>query len=144
MAPARTRELSTEATPRKMSSPRPPAPMAAAMVATPTQVTVAVRRPARMTRCGHGEFELGEALAVGHAEGVGYVDQRGVDGADAGVGVAQDGKQGVGGERDDGDAGGAVAEPGSGQEEAEHRERGDGLQDVGEADDGPGPARRGG
>src|SRR5262249_7572750 len=53
-APARTRRLSIEATPRKISSPRPPAPTAAAMVAMPIQVTVAVRSPAKMNEAARG------------------------------------------------------------------------------------------
>src|ERR1700722_10172133 len=53
-APASTSPLSTLATPRKISSPSPPAPIAAAIVATPTQVTVAVRSPARITLAASG------------------------------------------------------------------------------------------
>src|SRR5262249_35544434 len=48
-APARMVRLSTIATPRKMKTPRPPAPMAAAIVARPIPITVASRLPARMT-----------------------------------------------------------------------------------------------
>ncbi len=47
MAPARMRASLTRATPRKMNVPRPPAPMAAAIVATPMVMIVAVRMPAR-------------------------------------------------------------------------------------------------
>ncbi len=144
MAPARTRPLSTEATPRKMSSPRPPAPMAAAMVATPTQVTVAVRRPARMTLAPRGSSTLKRRCRGGHAHGAGYVDEGGVDRADAGVGVAHDGEQGVAGEGEDGEAGGVLSEPGDGEQEAEEGERGDDLDDVGDGDDGAWPSARGG
>ena len=38
--------LFTVAMPRKMNTPSPPAPMAAAMVAPPTEITVATRSPA--------------------------------------------------------------------------------------------------
>ena len=48
MAPARISRLSTMANPRKINSPKPPAPMAAAMVAMPMVRTVAIRIPARM------------------------------------------------------------------------------------------------
>src|SRR5579864_3140576 len=48
-APARITTLFTMARPRKMNSPRPPAPMAAAMVASPTEITVATRTPAMIT-----------------------------------------------------------------------------------------------
>src|ERR1019366_7846492 len=39
IAPARMTRLSTIARPRKMNSPRPPAPIAAAIVASPTEMT---------------------------------------------------------------------------------------------------------
>src|SRR5690348_17725595 len=48
-APARMTTLFTMAKPRKMNSPSPPAPMAAAMVASPTEITVATRTPAMIT-----------------------------------------------------------------------------------------------
>src|SRR5262249_54942587 len=53
-APARIVRLSTIATPRKMKTPRPPAPIAAAMVASPIPITVASRTPARMTLAANG------------------------------------------------------------------------------------------
>src|SRR6185437_1919559 len=87
---------------------------------------------------GEGQFDFEEALPAGHAEGAGDVLERGVDGADAGVGVAQDGQQGVAGEGEDGEARGVFAEPWHGEEQAEEGERGDGLDDVGEGDDGAG------
>ena len=45
MAPARIVVVSTIDSPRKMYSPRPPAPIAAAIVAVPTPITVAMRMP---------------------------------------------------------------------------------------------------
>ena len=54
IAPASTNPLSTLATPRKINSPNPPAPIAAAIVATPTHVTVAVLTPARITEAASG------------------------------------------------------------------------------------------
>ena len=42
------------ATPRKMKTPSPPAPMAAAMVATPMEMTMATRTPARITPIDSG------------------------------------------------------------------------------------------
>jgi len=48
-APAKMSVLSTMATPRKMKTPRPPAPIAAAIVATPTPITAATRTPASIT-----------------------------------------------------------------------------------------------
>src|ERR1700730_14417555 len=47
-APASICVVSTDAIPRKMKTPSPPPPMAAAIVAVPTVVTVAMRTPARM------------------------------------------------------------------------------------------------
>ena len=119
MAPAKTSELSTEATPRKISSPRPPAPMAAAMVATPTQVTIAVRRPARMTLADMGSSSLVRRWRSVMPRALATWMESGVDRADAGVGVAQDGEECVAGEGDDGEAGGAVAEEWDGKQEAE-------------------------
>src|SRR6185437_6848197 len=54
IAPASTRRLSTDATPRKINSPSPPAPTAAAIVAMPMQVTVAVRSPAKINEAASG------------------------------------------------------------------------------------------
>src|SRR5204862_5207258 len=48
-APAMISVSSTVATPRKMYTPSPPAPIAAPIVATPTPTTVATRMPARIT-----------------------------------------------------------------------------------------------
>ena len=87
---------------------------------------------------GEGEFDFEETLGIGEAEGAGDFDDGGVDGANAGVGVAQDGEQGVSGEGEDGKSGSVLAKPGDGQEEAEERERGDGLDDVREGDNGAG------
>src|SRR5262249_14373991 len=53
-APMRIVRLSTIATPRKMKTPRPPAPIAAAMVVTPMPTTVATRIPARITFAASG------------------------------------------------------------------------------------------
>ena len=61
-APASTNPLSTLATPRNINSPKPPAPIAAAIVATPTQVTVAVRNPAKMTLAASGKFHFNQSL----------------------------------------------------------------------------------
>ena len=53
-APASICETSTEAMPRKMKTPRPPPPMAAAMVAVPIVVTAAMRTPAKMVGAARG------------------------------------------------------------------------------------------
>ena len=54
MAPARMTPESTIETPRKMYMPRPPAPIAAAMVANPTAMTAATRMPAKITPSASG------------------------------------------------------------------------------------------
>src|SRR5271155_4188173 len=54
IAPARICAVSTDATPRKMNTPKPPPPMAAAMVAVPIVVTVATRIPARIVCAASG------------------------------------------------------------------------------------------
>src|SRR5271165_700027 len=55
MAPARITASLTMATPRKINVPKPPAPIAAAIVATPIVMTVAVRIPARITESASGK-----------------------------------------------------------------------------------------
>ena len=54
IAPARINRLSTMETPLKINIPRPPAPTAAAIVATPTPITVATRTPAKITPIASG------------------------------------------------------------------------------------------
>src|SRR5579863_10099647 len=58
IAPARICPLSTEAIPRKMKTPSPPAPIAAAIVAVPTVVTAAMRRPAMMVGAASGSSTM--------------------------------------------------------------------------------------
>jgi len=48
--------------PGKMNTPRPPPPMAAAMVAVPMVVTVATRIPARMVRARQRQLDLPAAV----------------------------------------------------------------------------------
>ncbi|MNS97116.1 hypothetical protein D3C72_1314390 [compost metagenome] len=54
IAPARISPWSFMRRPRKMYLPSPPASMAAATVAVPTVMTVATRRPARITSSAKG------------------------------------------------------------------------------------------
>ena len=54
MAPARIVVVSTIDSPRKMYSPRPPAPIAAAIVGVPTPMTVATRTPATIDGSASG------------------------------------------------------------------------------------------
>src|SRR2546423_936055 len=53
-APARINRESTMDTPRKISVPNPPPPIAAAMVATPMATTVAIRMPATIVGIASG------------------------------------------------------------------------------------------
>src|SRR4051794_9132975 len=57
-APARSCVLSTEAIPRKIKTPSPPPPIAAAIVAVPTVVTVATRMPARIVLVASGSSTI--------------------------------------------------------------------------------------
>src|SRR5579863_8249031 len=54
IAPARICAVSTDATPRKMNTPSPPPPIAAAIVAVPMVVTVATRIPANIVGAARG------------------------------------------------------------------------------------------
>src|ERR1700722_5136222 len=53
-APAKITRLSSMESPRNMNSPSPPAPIAAAMVASPMETTVAMRTPATITPEANG------------------------------------------------------------------------------------------
>ena len=67
IAPARMVVVSTIDSPRKMYSPRPPAPMAAAMVVVPTPMTVATRMPATIDGSASGNWTMPQQLARRHA-----------------------------------------------------------------------------
>ena len=60
--------LSTIATPRKMNTPRPPAPIAAAMVASPMPMTVASAHAREDDARGERQLDAAKQLRVGHAE----------------------------------------------------------------------------
>ena len=113
-----------------MYSPRPPAPMAAAMVARPIEITAATRTPAMITPSASGKFHLPEKLAIGHAHAASGFDDGAIHALDAGVGVANERQQRVQREREDGEAVGTCADPGRGQKESEKREAGNGLDNV--------------
>ena len=134
MAPARMTASLTMATPRKMNVPRPPAPMAAAMVATPMVITVAVRMPARIIGKARGKPHASENLCVGHAHGFGGFQDGGIDAGETDVGIAENGKQRVKNQRDDGGAAADAADERDGNQETEQREAGDGLKNAGDAE----------
>ena len=104
MAPARITASLTMATPRKMKVPRPPAPMAAAIVATPMVMTVAVRMPARITERARGRRTRQRIWVLVMPMASAACEDRGVDAGEADVGVAEDGEESVEDERDDGGA----------------------------------------
>ena len=58
IAPRSISWLLTVATPLKMGSPNPPAPISAAIVAVPITITVAVRNPATITGSANGNSTL--------------------------------------------------------------------------------------
>ena len=122
------------ATPRKMKVPSPPAPMAAAMVATPMVMMVAVRMPARITESASGRRTRQRIWIVGHAHGFGGLQDGGIDAGEADVGVAKDREQRVEDERDDGGARADAADERNGNEEAEEREAGNRLKNAGDAE----------
>src|SRR5215472_5616090 len=82
------------------------------------------------------EFDAQKELAVGHAHAASGFDHSAVDACDSGRGVANQREQRVEGEGEDGEAVRAGADPGGGQKESEQGETGDGLNDVGAAEDG--------
>ena len=78
--------------------------MAAAMVATPMVMMVAVRMPARMTASASGNRTRQKNLRAGHAHGFGGFEDGGIDAGEADVGVAENGEKRVQNQRDDGGA----------------------------------------
>ena len=110
--------------------------MAAAMVANPTEITVATRTPAMITPESQREFDLKEKLAIGQAHASSGLDYGGVNALNADVGVSNQRQQGVESERENGEAIGSGSDPGRGQQESEKGEAGDGLNNVGSAEHG--------
>ena len=76
--------------------------MAAAMVAVPTVVTVAMRSPEDDGWGGERQFDACAESGGGHAHGDGGIAHAGIDAEYAGHGVAQDRQQGVEHQRYDG------------------------------------------
>ena len=74
-----------------MSTPRPPAPIAAAIVARPIEITVAMRTPARTTGSASGSSTWPQPLPAASFRGpvADSIDRR-IDRQDPGVRVSQD------------------------------------------------------
>ena len=121
-----------------------PAPIAAAIVASPIDTTVAMRTPASTTGKASGSSTSRSRCPGLMPEARRGLDHGRIDGDDPGVGVSQDGKQRVDDQGHDRRAGSDPSDERKGNEEPEQREAGDGLDDVGETEDGrrePRPAR---
>ena len=103
--PPESAELFTIARPRKMNSPRPPAPTAAAMVATPMVSTVATRMPASTVESESGSSTCHKIWRVGHAHAARRFAHRRIDARDSRRGVADDRQQRVERQRRDGQRG---------------------------------------
>src|SRR6266851_7608510 len=79
------------------------------------------------------ETNAEEDLRAGHAHGFGGFEDGGIDAGEADVGVAEDGKQRVEDEGDDGGALADAADERNGNQEAEKRKAGDSLENAGDA-----------
>ena len=131
--PARITPLSTMAMPRKMNSPSPPAPMAAAMVATPMVITAATRMPASITGNASGSSTCQQQLARSEAHGDRRLAHWRADAGNPHVGIANHRQQRVESERDDRQTICTSAQPRQRQQQSEERETGNGLHYVGAA-----------
>src|SRR5436309_966945 len=133
IAPARMTALLTRATPRKIKEPRPPAPMAAAIVATPTVIrgrANASENHAERKRQPHAP----EDLAVGHAHGLSGFEHGRIHTRETHIGVAQDRQERVNDERDDRRAAADAADQRDGNQETEQGKAWNGLENVGNAE----------
>ncbi len=134
MAPARITELLTMATPRKMKTPRPPAPMAAAMVATPMQTARwprARRRGSRPSRAATRPAKASGAASCPWRARLRV--RRGPRRRCRCRCCAKWAAARRSIKRDDGGAGANAAQKRHGNQEAKQREAGNGLNDVGRA-----------
>src|SRR4029453_15528933 len=141
-----------------MYSPRPPAPIAAAIVADPTPTTAATRMPATIEGIASGSstwrsssprgmgialhasamggpLHLGEQLPAGHAHCRTSLANRAVDSLQTCNRGPDNRQQPVEDQHDDRSTGTYAAEQGHGQQKPEHREAGNGLHEVRDADE---------
>ncbi len=142
-APSSTRSIAVWPTPWKTKTPKPPPPISAAMVARPMFCTSTMRMPVRITGKASGNSHRTQALRLGHAHALGGVVGGGRHALEADHGVGDDRQQRIGEQRHHGrrgaDAGNADQRgarhvrrhPGERRDQqAEQRDRGDGLDDV--------------
>ena len=129
-APARIVGVSTIDRPRKMYSPSPPAPTAAAIVAVPTPMTVATRMPAMIDGRASGSSTSRQQLPSRHPHRDAGFDDGRVDLPDSGHGRAHDGQQRVDQECDQRRARADAADDRQRQQKSEQREARDGLRDA--------------
>ncbi len=113
-----------------MYSPRPPAPIAAAIVTVPTPTTAETRMPATIAGKRQRQLHLPQPLHRRHPHRIRGLEDRRVDRAKAGGGRADDRQQRVQDQRDKRGAGADAADERQRQEEAEEREAGDRLHDA--------------
>ena len=132
-APARITVGSTIESPRKMYSPSPPAPTAAAIVAVPTPITAATRMPATIDGSASGSCTCQSICRGVIPSAVPASTSDRIDAADAGDGRPDDRQQRVEDQHDDRDARAEAADERQRQQEAEHRQARDRLHDVARA-----------
>ncbi len=132
-APARICNLSTEAMPRKMKTPSPPAPIAAAMVAVPMVVTVGDPQAGDDRRRGQRQFHHAQDLAASHPHRDRRIAHHRVDAEDSRHGVSQDRQKRVKHQRNDRRVRPDAADERDRDQKTEKRKAGDRLPDAGEA-----------
>ena len=93
IAPARINWSFTIASPRKINSPKPPAPTAAAIVAIPIVSTVAIRNSCQHGRKRQRQFHLEEDLPIRHAHSSRRFAHGAIDTRNSRRSVADDWKQ---------------------------------------------------
>ena len=126
------------AMPRKMKTPRPPPPIAAAIVAVPMVVTVAIRSPATIEGMASGNSTWRRICAGRHPHRDGRFPHRAIHPENPRQRVAQNRQQRVESERENRRA---FSDADQRHEEPEQRETGDCLSDIRDAED---PAARAG
>ena len=131
IAPARIVVASTIDRPRKMYSPRPPAPIAAAIVAVPTPTTLATRMPGDDRRHRQRQLHHRQQLPRRHAHRDAGFDDRRVDAAQPGGRGPHDRQQGVEGQRHQRRARPDAADERQRQQEPQQRQARDRLRHAG-------------
>ena len=141
IAPARMTVGSTIDRPRKMYSPRPPAPTAAAIVAVPTPMTAATRMPATIDGSASGSCTCRSNCRGVIPSAVPASTRAPINRSNPGDRRADDWQQCVNDEHRDRDARAKAADERQRQQEAEHGQARDRLRHVDEPDEGRAQAR---